>query len=159
GPVRFATDVVPIFSKIGCNQGSCHGAQAGKGGFHLSLRGWDPSFDWEQIVKDADGKRIDKKQPQKSLLFLQPTRPVSHGGGQRFTPDSPEATLLLRWIKEGAAQPDDKFAVRQVTVTPTERVVERPGDTQQLQVLARMSDGSTRDVTALARYSSYDEGV
>jgi hypothetical protein len=159
GPVRFATDVVPIFSKIGCNQGSCHGAQAGKGGFHLSLRGWDPAFDWEQIVKDQDGKRIDQAHSEKSLLVLKPTGQVSHGGGQRFPPDSAEAKLLLRWIKEGAAQPDDKLTVRQVTVSPTERVVERPGDTQQLRVLARMSDGSTRDVTELARYSSYDEGV
>ncbi len=159
GPVRFATDIAPIMTKVGCNQGACHGAQSGKGGFKLSLRGWDPAYDWEQIVKDSDGRRFDKAHPEKSLLFLKPTAQVSHGGGQRLTPGSPEAALLLRWLKEGAAAPDDKLVVQQVTVSPAERVVARKGDTQQLRVLARMSDGATRDVTDLARYSSYDEGV
>jgi hypothetical protein len=107
GPVRFATDIVPILTKAGCNQGACHGAQAGKGGFKQSLRGWDPAYDWEQIVKDSDGKRIDKAHPEKSLVFLKPTAQLSHGGGQRFAPDSPEAALLLRWLKEGAAAPYD----------------------------------------------------
>src|SRR2546421_6872681 len=49
-PIHFATDMVPILTKAGCNQGSCHGAQSGKGGFKQSLRGWDPSFDWEQVA-------------------------------------------------------------------------------------------------------------
>src|SRR5437016_9842352 len=108
-PIHFAADVVPILTKAGCNQGACHGAQSGKGGFKQSLRGWDPSFDWEQIVKDSNGKRIDKTHPVKSLVFLKPTAQVSHGGGQRFKPDSPEAQALLRWLKEGAQAPDDKL--------------------------------------------------
>src|SRR5205809_1146489 len=73
GPVRFTTDLLPVLTKAGCNQGSCHGAQVGKGGFRLSLRGWDPAFDWEQITKEDKGKRVDKAHPEKSLLFLKPT--------------------------------------------------------------------------------------
>src|SRR5438445_602903 len=88
GPIHFATDVVPILTKAGCNQGSCHGAQSRKGGFKQSLRGWDPAFDWEQIVKDANGQRINKAHPEKSLVFLKPTAQHSQDGGQRFTPDS-----------------------------------------------------------------------
>jgi hypothetical protein len=159
GPVRFATDVVPILTRAGCNQGACHGAQSGQGGLKQSLRGWDPAYDWEQFVKDADGKRIDKKQPEKSLVYLKPTGQVSHGGGQRFKPSSPEAQVLLRWLKDGAAGPDETLVVRELTVSPAEQVLERKGTSLQIRVVARMSDGTARDVTDLARYSSYDEGV
>src|SRR5262245_11255751 len=31
--VSFVRDVMPILSKVGCNAGTCHGAQAGKNGF------------------------------------------------------------------------------------------------------------------------------
>ena len=134
-PVRFNTDVVPILTKAGCNQGACHGAQAGQNGFRLSLRGWDPAFDWEQMVKDANGKRIDKAHPEKSLVYLKPTGQVSHGGGQRFKPDSPEAQVLLRWLKEGAQAPDDKLSVREVSVTPVERVLPGKGDRLQFRSL------------------------
>src|SRR5712691_6551308 len=106
GPVHFATDVVPILTRAGCNQGTCHGAAAGQNGFRLSLRGGDPAFDWEQIIKDGRGKRFDKAHPEKSLVFLKPTAQVSHGGGQRFPPESVEAQVLLRWLKEGAPAPD-----------------------------------------------------
>jgi hypothetical protein len=159
GPVRFDTDIVPIFTRAGCNQGACHGAQSGKGDLKQSLRGWDPAYDWEQVVKDSDGRRIDKAHPEKSLVYLKPTGQVSHGGGTRFTVESPEAVVLLRWLKEGAAAPDEKLAVRDLSVSPPEQVLKRPGEAVQLRVLARMSDGATRDVTDLARYSSYDEGV
>jgi hypothetical protein len=159
GPIHFATDVVPILTKVGCNQGACHGAAAGQNGFRLSLRGGDPAFDWEQIVKDANGKRVDQKHPARSLVFLKPTGQVSHGGGQRFKPDSPEAHLLLRWLKEGAQPPDDKLVVKSVQVSPRERILPHKGQSFQIRVLARMSDSTTRDVTGLARYSSYDEGV
>src|SRR5947209_3893362 len=47
GPPRFLTDVLPVLTKAGCNQGACHGAAAGKGGFRLSLFGYDPQFDYE----------------------------------------------------------------------------------------------------------------
>ena len=39
---RFLTDVLPILTRSGCNQGSCHGAASGKGGLKLSLLGYDP---------------------------------------------------------------------------------------------------------------------
>ncbi len=45
GAVDFIRDVNPILSRLGCNAGTCHGAQKGKNGFKLSLRGYDPIFD------------------------------------------------------------------------------------------------------------------
>ena len=106
GSIRFAADLVPILTKVGCNQGACHGAAAGQNGFRLSLRGGDPSFDWEQITRDANGKRIDKAHPEKSLVFLKPTGQVPHGGGQRFNPDAPEARVLRCWTGFEAQTPD-----------------------------------------------------
>src|SRR5262245_12456799 len=44
-PVSFSREVVPVLTKAGCNQGACHGSQHGRGGFKLSLLGFDPSFD------------------------------------------------------------------------------------------------------------------
>ena len=45
-PVDFIREVNPILSKVGCNQGTCHGSQAGKNGFKLSLRGYDSVYDY-----------------------------------------------------------------------------------------------------------------
>ncbi|MEO5733329.1 MAG: Ig-like domain-containing protein, partial [Rubrivivax sp.] len=36
-PVHFANHVVPIFTKLGCNSGGCHGKASGQNGFRLSL--------------------------------------------------------------------------------------------------------------------------
>ena len=36
---NFANHVIPVMTKMGCNQGACHGALAGKNGFKLTLRG------------------------------------------------------------------------------------------------------------------------
>jgi Protein of unknown function (DUF1553)/Protein of unknown function (DUF1549)/Bacterial Ig-like domain (group 2) len=158
-PVRFTTDIIPIFTKIGCNQGACHGAQAGQGGFKLSLRGYDPDLDYDQIVKQANGKRVNKEKPEESLLLKKPTAAVPHGGGRRIEKGSPPYETLRRWLKEGMAAPDEKLAVQQVTLYPAERLFSRPGEEQQLLVTARLSDGTTRDVTAMARYSSNDDAV
>ena len=40
-PVNFTREIEPILTKAGCNSGACHGAQHGKGGFRLSLFGFD----------------------------------------------------------------------------------------------------------------------
>ncbi len=159
-PVSLAVDIEPMFTKIGCNQGSCHGQQNGKGGFKLSLRGYDANFDWEQMVKADASKRTDLKNPEKSLLLLKPTMQVAHGGGPRLEKGSPDYNLIVRWIKEGAVKPDEK-AVRlnEIAVTPVERVMPRAGLSQRILVTARFSDGSTRDVTSIARYQSQNDAV
>jgi len=71
-PVSFANDLVPVFTKIGCNNGSCHGQQNGQGGFKMSLHGWDPAGDYEQIVKADNGRRVYAKVPARSLLIAKP---------------------------------------------------------------------------------------
>jgi hypothetical protein len=38
----FRNHVESVLAKSGCSSGACHGAQAGKNGFKISLRGYDP---------------------------------------------------------------------------------------------------------------------
>ncbi len=158
-PARLVTDVIPVLTKNGCNQGACHGAAAGKGGFRLSLRGFDPELDYEQIVKEKGGARIRPAAPETSLLLDKALARVPHGGGPRFKQDSPEYRTLLRWLQAGTPGPDAVFGLAGVVVEPREQVLERPGATQQLRVEARYADGSAEDVTHLARFSSNDDAV
>src|SRR4051812_46702573 len=59
-PVSFVQDVQPVLSKVGCNAGTCHGAQAGKNGFKLSLRGYDPIYDYRALTDDLEARRFNR---------------------------------------------------------------------------------------------------
>ena len=52
-PVNFPNQIVPIFTKAGCNAGGCHGKASGQNGFKLSLLGFEPTEDYERLVKEA----------------------------------------------------------------------------------------------------------
>jgi hypothetical protein len=158
-PVSFLRDVLPVLSKAGCNSGACHASQYGKGGFKLSVFGFDPAADRQAIVRDEMGRRIDALRPDQSLLLLKPTMAVPHGGNRRLEPGSTDYQVLRTWIEEGAPGPaTDEPAVTGIAVTPPSRVGPT-GLTQQLQVVATYSDGTTRDVTAWAKFDSMDESV
>jgi hypothetical protein len=157
-PVSFANDVMPILAKAGCNSGACHGSASGKKGFKISLRGYDPANDYVTLTRGTDARRLSLNDPVHSLLVLKPTGQVSHEGGKRFPADGAYAQTLQRWIAEGA-ESDLASAPRLIglEVYPAFRTFHRPGLEQQLLVTARYSDGSTRDVTGDARYSSSNE--
>ncbi|MCS6852546.1 MAG: Ig-like domain-containing protein, partial [Gemmataceae bacterium] len=104
-PVSFTREVVPVLTKTGCNQGACHGAQHGRGGFKLSLLGFDPAFDFAQIVQSAEGRRVVVSQPEASILLQKPALVMEHGGGERFRVQSREYELLRRWLEDGAPEP------------------------------------------------------
>jgi hypothetical protein len=174
--VSFQLDVMPILSRAGCNGGACHGAQYGQGSFKLSLFGYAPEDDHPQIVRDAQQRRISLLRPADSLLLRKPTLEVSHGGGRRFDRDSYDYEVLRRWLEADVPGPQrSEPTVTDLTVAPAERVynvasrsakggpfAERKatlGDAQQLRVVARYSDGSSRDVTHRARYDSMSDAV
>src|SRR5262245_53145799 len=77
---HFARHVVAILDRLGCNAGACHGSFRGQNGFRLSLFGGDASIDYDYIVRDAFGRRINLAEPEKSLLLLKPTLQVPHQG-------------------------------------------------------------------------------
>src|SRR4051794_8059073 len=152
--VSFRNEVVPALTKLGCNQGACHGSQHGKGGFKLSLLGFEPDPDYTAIVKSAEGRRVTPFEPEESLLLLKPTLAVAHGGGKRMEPDAPEADLIRLWLEQGAPGPlKADPSVVGVKVLPDRRLLE-PDREQRLVVLAAMSDGTERDVTDQAKYDT-----
>src|ERR1700694_5113324 len=101
----FANHVVPVLTRIGCNSGACHGALAGKGGFKLSLRGYDPDADHFVMTRQALGRRVDRLEPASSLILLKPPMTRPHGGGKRIEVGSPDYQLLADWIAFGAPGP------------------------------------------------------
>ncbi|MEX0714799.1 MAG: DUF1549 and DUF1553 domain-containing protein, partial [Pirellulales bacterium] len=147
-------------SKAGCNAGACHASQYGKGGFKLSVFSFAPDEDYLAILRDRQGRRVNRLDPDRSLLMLKPTLAVPHGGNRRLTADSVDYKILRAWLSADAPagpKPQEPKA-SSIQVLPGRRVGQ-PGFTQQLQVLATYSDGKTRDVTHWARFDSLDESV
>ncbi|MFT5525267.1 MAG: hypothetical protein ACI9G1_000674 [Pirellulaceae bacterium] len=150
--ISFRSDVMAVFSKAGCNQGICHGNSNGKGGFRLSLRGEDAEFDYEQIVRGQSRRRIDLLNPKSSLLLQKPTAQVAHQGGKRFALESELHETLRKWIAAGASRDADSVPqATSISVAPAE-VVAVGNLTAQLEVRAKFSDDSERDVTDIAVY-------
>lgn len=157
----FGPHVMPIFSKAGCNSGSCHGAFAGKNGFRLSLFGYEPDMDFERLTREANGRRINRLDPENSLLLLKGSARVPHAGGKRLDEKSPAYQTLLRWIESGATyDPAHEPRFERVEVTPAEGLLKiDAGAALPLSVRAVFSDSHSEDVTPLAVYSSVDEGI
>jgi hypothetical protein len=159
-PIEFAHEVLPALTKAGCNQGACHGTPAGKNGFRLSLRGYNPAIDFESLARENGGRRTNPFQPAASLILLKGTGLTPHEGGKRMAKGSVAYRVLHDWVAEGA-RPDPKGtpALVSLSVTPPVRILDDPARDQQLVVRARFVDGSTRDVTRLARYGTTDASI
>ena len=154
-PVGFVRDVAPALSRLGCNAGTCHGSAKGKKGFKLSLRGYDLDYDYAQLVDDLAGRRFNRSAPDQSLMLLKPTTGVPHEGGQVLRPDSPAYALLRDWIAQGVRSDVGKVGrVASLEVYPPVIDLAREDQRQQMMVIARYPDGTTRDVTLDAIYSS-----
>jgi hypothetical protein len=155
----FRNDVLPVMTKMGCNSGPCHGAAAGKNGFKLTLRGYDPEVDYYTLTHQALARRTEMMEPARSLILLKPTLTIPHGGGRRFPVDSPEYKVISGWLSQAMPAPTESDArVTRIEVLPGEASL-RKGAQQQLLVTAYFSDGHSADVTRWAKYDSGDEGV
>ena len=158
--VSFNYGTLAALSKQGCNQGACHGSPSGKGGFRLSLRAYDPAVDTLTLVREAYNRRTNVYQPDASLLLQKPLMEVAHGGGRRIRKSDPSYAILHDWIAQGCqTDPADAPTCVKVEIYPRQRILHRPAHTQQMVVLAHFSDGTVRDVTSLASFSSSDEAV
>ncbi|MEO2036976.1 MAG: DUF1549 domain-containing protein [Planctomycetaceae bacterium] len=157
-PISFRMDVMPVFMKSSCNNGSCHGAASGKDGFRLSLFGFDPSGDHFRLTHELPGRRINLAVPEESLLIEKSAGLVPHTGGKTMAVGGERYNTLVRWLTAGA--PDDLGEVPSVVsveLYPKEAVLDGEGETQRLSVLAKYSDGTDRDVTSLAYFSTNNE--
>jgi uncharacterized protein DUF1549/uncharacterized protein DUF1553 len=155
----FRNDVQPILTKAGCNSGACHGAAAGKNGFKLSLRGYDLAADHSVLTRQAAARRVNRERPDESLLLRKPLGQVQHGGGQRFEEGSPEHQILREWIRAGAPGPGEHDVMIESIETAPAEASGPIGSKVELKVLARYSDGSSRDVTRWVKYGVTNEAV
>src|SRR5882672_1826921 len=157
--VNFPNQIVPIFTKAGCNAGGCHGKSSGQNGFKLSLLGFEPTEDYEHLTMEARGRRLFPAAPDRSLLLQKATATLPHGGGKRLDVDSDDYKLLRRWIVQG--MPYGKVAdptVAKIEVFPKECTLPFDGE-QQLSVKAQYTDGTSEDVTRSALYEPNDKGL
>ena len=156
---NFRNQVMPVLTKSGCNQGACHGALAGKNGFKLTLRGYDPELDYDVLTRQSIGRRISLANPAESLILQKPVMSIPHGGGLRFKKDSLEYRIISEWIAAGTPPPNPKDKeMAALEVFPAKALL-KPGAEQQLIVRARYTDGSLEDVTRWVKYTSNNEGV
>jgi hypothetical protein len=152
----FLNEVVPLLTKAGCNQGSCHGKGVGQNGFRLSLRGYAPDQDYRSLTREFDGRRIHPGKPEESLILLKATAQTPHEGGRIFSLGSPEYNLLLAWIKAGFPGPNKNDPrVTRLELSPPSRVLHL-GDEVQLTATATFSDGARKNVTWLTKFDSND---
>jgi hypothetical protein len=142
----FDADVMPVFTKAGCNVGSCHGAAIGRGGFKLSLYGSDAAADYRAIVHELEGRRINLARPEQSLLLLKPTAQIGHEGQEALLYDGEGAARLLKWIRSGANRVSRR-RLKKISVVPPRFVVEKPNEVVSLKTVAYFDDGSEEDVT------------
>jgi len=152
--INFPNQIVPIFTKLGCNAGGCHGKASGQNGFKLSLLGFYPNEDHEHLVKEDRGRRLFPASPERSLLLLKATNVMAHGGGARMQLGSYEYQLLARWIGQGMpyGKPTDP-TVAKIEVVPPARTMGQ-GGSQQLSVRAIYTDGTIEDVTRMAQFEA-----
>ncbi len=158
-PLNFTNHVVPIFTKLGCSSGGCHGKIAGQNGFRLSLLGFDPAFDYDNLLKETRGRRVFPAAPEKSLVLTKATGTVPHGGGKKMDPAGEEFKIVRRWVASGApfGRPTDP-TVAKISVYPDARVVDRQSR-QQLAVYAHFTDGTVEDITRRTQFESNDTDI
>lgn len=155
----FQRHVGPLLGRLGCNGRSCHGSFQGRGGFRLSLFGYDFAADHEELLK-GDPPRVNREKPLESLILVKPTDADLHEGGLRYKQGGWEYHLLRRWIEAGAKF--DPAAVQKLValeVTPPEILFSKPGEKAALTAVAVWPDGTREDVTCLCRFTSNNDQV
>jgi hypothetical protein len=156
-PVDFETEVVAVLGRGGCNQGACHGSPQGKGGFRLSLRGFDPALDYVTLTREASARRTDVFAPAESLVLRKARGQVPHQGGHRFGDGEPAYRLFHDWIAQGCRPSPKANPLTGIEAFPPRRYLDASSPRQQIIVRARFGDGTERDVTDLAVFTSSNE--
>ncbi|MEM9585751.1 MAG: DUF1549 and DUF1553 domain-containing protein [Planctomycetota bacterium] len=155
----FQRHVIPLMGRLGCNGRACHGSFQGRGGFQLSLFGYDFQADHEALMDDSTG-RVDVDDVDESLILYKPSDADAHEGGKRFDLGSWQHHVLQRWIESGAKYAgDEPQRLARLEVIPSEIRFDRPGQQISLKAIAHWQDGSREDVTPLSRFSTNDEAV
>lgn len=151
----FQRHVVPLLGKLGCNGRACHGSFQGRGGFRLSLFGYDFEADHGELYG-----RVDPEVPANSLVLQKPLMEIPHEGGQRLKPGSWQHRILLNWVKaDSPERPEDAAKLVKLDVTPAEILFTKDGQDVQVNAVAVWSDGVREDVTELCRFTTNDDQI
>lgn len=151
----FQKHIVPLLGKLGCNGRACHGSFQGRGGFRLSLFGYDFATDHDELYG-----RVDTETAAQSLILQKGLMEIQHEGGQRLKPGSWEHHLMLRWVQAGAPpRVQDPPSLLRLEVTPSEILFNTAGQQQPLTAIAVWSNGVREDVTALCRFQTNDDQI
>jgi len=155
----FRRHVVPLMSKVGCSGRACHGSFQGRGGFRLSLFGYDFKKDFEALT-GGEKPRIDRKDSDESLILLKPTLQVKHGGKQVITEFKWRYNVIRKWIANGAKMDvEETGTFDRLEIHPKEIIFNNPDQKIQIRVMAHWADGTVENVTDLARFRTNDESV
>jgi hypothetical protein len=155
----FQRHVGPLLGRLGCNGRSCHGSFQGRGGFRLSLFGYDFAADHEELLK-GDPPRVNRDKPLESLILVKPTDADLHEGGQRYKQGGWEYHVFRRWIEAGAKfDPAGVQKLVALEVTPSEILFSKPGEKVTLTAVAVWPDGTREDVTCLCRFTTNNDQV
>ena len=165
GTPEFVRHVVPLFSKLGCNMRNCHGSFQGQNGFRLSLFGFEPELDQQELLEvdelsEEDGPRASLEHPHQSLVLRKPTSEDEHGGGQRMTEGGWEYNVFRDWIAAGAQfEPETDSKLVRFELQPAELIFADPSEPGAVRAFAWFDDGTFEDVTALTAFSSNDDAI
>ncbi|MDA8696950.1 DUF1549 and DUF1553 domain-containing protein [Rhodopirellula sp.] len=155
----FQKHVIPLLGKLGCNGRACHGSFQGRGGFQLSLFGYDFAADHAAMMDESTG-RIDLNDVDESLVLAKPLDADLHEGGQRFEKGSWEHHILRNWIASGAINHSNPpQLLNRLEVVPSEIEFKKHDPSVELKVLAHWEDGTVEDVTILCRFKSNDDAI
>ncbi len=150
--VDFETQVIPVLTKAGCNSGSCHGAAIGRGGFKLSLLGYDPQADYDSLVSEFEGRRVNQVRPEKSLVLRKPALDIDHEGGLRLKPGGDGFRIVRDWIAAGAPRGGDRRLLK-IEVAPTTQWLPDLGGQFSIKVLAHFATGDQRSAVSIQQTS------
>ena len=157
--VDFERHVMGLFGKAGCNNGSCHGSFQGKNGFRLSLFGYEPNRDFQALTRDLQSRRVDKINPENSLLLLKATGAMKHEGTTRFSKNSWQYNIMREWIRQGCNWIPGSGEVIALEMSPKEYIFCKPGESRQVKITARFKDDSVEDITPFCDFRLQDDAV
>ena len=155
----FQKHVVPLLGRLGCNGRACHGSFQGRGGFQLSLFGYDFKGDHAALMEEHTG-RVDLDDIDESLMLAKPSDADLHEGGKRFELGSWQHHVLKRWVQQGARfKAENVQSLTKLEISPAEILFTEDGQSVQLTAIAHWEDGTMEDVTELCRFKSNDDVI
>jgi hypothetical protein len=155
----FQKHVVPLLGRLGCNGRACHGSFQGRGGFQLSLFGYDFASDHQALLAENTG-RVDPDDVDESLILAKPIDADMHEGGKRMEKDGWQYQVLRNWIAAGAEYATGETqTLEKLEILPAEIQFADASQSVQLTAIAHWADGTVEDVTPLCRFSTNDDAI